>query len=92
MKKNYIGLLGILFVSAALSADGYGQSDGLIAGKDFPFPSGGDEEAQMPEDIPAENSSPNGWEQWGQRQSKMKSSGRSEKEYVPEVENEDDGY
>ncbi len=90
MKKISTGILGVLLFCATLSADVYGESDGLIAGKDFPFPSGGDEEAQMPEDIPAENSSSNGWDQLGQRQSKIKSSGKSEKEYVPEVE--DDGY
>jgi hypothetical protein len=93
MKKINIGILGVLLVSATLNADGRVESDMLIAGKDFPFPSGGDEEAQMPEDIPTprENSSSNGWEQWGQRQSKIKSGGRTEKEYFPEVEDED-GY
>ena len=85
-----MGILGVLLASATLSADGHVELDGLIAEKDFPFPSGGDEEAQMPEEASIESPSSNGWEQWGQRQSKIKSSRRAEKEYVPEVEDEDD--
>lgn len=85
MKKISTGLLGIFIFSSALNADGFSESDKLIGGKDFPFPT--EDEAQMPEDTSIDNS--DGWDQ-GQ-QSKNKARGKAEKKYVPEVENDGDG-
>ena len=87
MKKVSIGLLGILLCSAALNADAYSEPDNLIAEKDIPFPTG--EEAALPEDDTLDDSSG-----WGQSQNSVnngKTGGKSEKEYVPEFENDDDG-
>ena len=80
MKKMTIGVLGIFVYSAVLNADGYSESDrNLISGKDFPFPSG-DEEAEMPEEDTSQDKGQN-----------TKPAGKAEKEYIPEVENDDDG-
>ena len=88
MKKVSIGLLGILLCSAALSADAYSESDKLLAEKDFPYPTGG--EAALPEaDDTLDDASG-----WGQDQNPVnngKAGGKSEKEYVPEFENDGDG-
>jgi hypothetical protein len=79
MKKLTIGVLGIFVYSAVLGADGYSESDrDLIAGKDFPFPT--EDEAEIPEADTSQGEAQN-----------AKPKGKAEKEYIPEVENDDNG-
>ncbi len=74
-----IGVLGIFVYSAVLNADGYSESDrSLMAGKDFPFPSG--DEGEMPETDTSQDEDQN-----------AKPKGKADMEYVPETENHDDG-
>jgi hypothetical protein len=79
MKKIAIGVLGIFVYSAMLNADGYSESDrSLMAGKDFPFPSG--DEGEMPETDTSRDDEQNG-----------KPNGEADQENVPETENDDEG-
>jgi hypothetical protein len=82
MRKLCIGLLGILACAVSANADGFSESDrSLIAGKDNPFPP---DESVLPEADNSTNSN-NGNDSSSEDQSK-----KSEKEYVPEAQDDDD--
>lgn len=49
MKKVWLGVLGLLTCTVVtISADGFKDSDALLAGKDFPFPP---DESDLPENT-----------------------------------------
>jgi hypothetical protein len=84
MRKLCVGLFGILACATSINADGFSESDrGLIAGKDNPFPP---DESTLPEaDDSTGSDDTNGSPQSAPQQS----NGRSEKDYVPESEDDD---
>jgi hypothetical protein len=91
MRKMCIGLLGMLACATSIHADGFSESDReWIAAKDFPFPSGSSPEGEIPEaDEPTAPTAPSEDGSYSEDSSSNppQESEKSEKEYVPEVQN-----